>query len=29
MLGDCTIHTILDNVEPNEEEESCVTVMED
>ena len=29
MLGDCTIQTILDDMEPNEEDGSCVTAVED
>ena len=29
MLGDCTIQTILDDVEPNEENISCVVAVED
>ena len=29
MLGDCTLQLILDDEEPNEEDESCVTVVED
>ena len=29
MFGDCTLQSILDNKEPNEKDESCVTVVED
>ena len=29
MLGDCTIQTILDDVDPNEDDGSCVIVVED
>ena len=29
MSRDCTLQSILDNEEPNEKDESCVTVVED
>ena len=29
MLEDCTIQTILDDVDPNEEDGSCITTVED
>ena len=29
MSGDCTLQSILDVGEPNEEDESCITAMED
>ena len=29
MSGDCTLQSILDDREPNEEDESCVTIAED
>ena len=29
MLGDCTLQTILDDGESNEEDGSCVTIVED
>ena len=29
MLGACTIQTILDDVEPNEVDESCIIAVED
>ena len=29
MLGDCTLQTILDDGEPDEEDGSCVTIGED
>ena len=29
MLGDCTLQSILDGGEPNEEDESCVIAVED
>ena len=29
MFGDCTLQSILDTEEPNEKDESCVTVVED
>ena len=29
MPGDCTLQSILDDGEPNEEDGSCVTAMED
>ncbi|XP_050252150.1 non-specific lipid transfer protein GPI-anchored 23-like, partial [Quercus robur] len=29
MFGDCTVQTILDDGEPNEEDGSCVTIMDD
>ena len=29
MSGDCTLQSILDDEEPNEEDDSCVTAVED
>ena len=29
MSGDCTLQSILDDGEPNEEDESCITAVED
>ena len=29
MLGDCTLQSILNDGDPNEEDESCVTAVED
>ena len=29
MSGDCTLQSILDDGEPNEEDGSCVTIMDD
>ena len=29
MSGDCTLQSILNDKEPNEEDGSCVTAMED
>ena len=29
MSGDCTLQSILNDGDPNEEDESCVTVVED
>ena len=29
MSGDCTLQSILDDGEPNEEDESCVTIVDD
>ena len=29
MSGDCTLQSILDDKEPNEEDGSCVTIVED
>ena len=29
MSGNCTLQTILDEGEPNEEDGSCVTIVED
>ena len=29
MPGDCTLQSIFDDREPNEEDESCVTAVED
>ena len=29
MSGDCTLQSILNDGDPNEEDESCLTVVED
>ena len=29
MSGDCTLQSILDDGEPNEEDGSCITIVED